>query len=1466
MIGRKGFKVILILFFLLLLSGSVFAASSTGKAEITVKNNDDDKQSVTLYVNGSEEKSFSVKAGDEKTKTISGLSPGDYVFSISWTDDDTGVTYYKNETKTIKKGKTKSFSMTITAHYPEAKPKPELELFECPSSINANEKAEVRVNGNVKNGEAKIGYISVTVKNENGVEITKNNMSNEQISPAGSRIWDKDDGRFYSDYLLVDAWNEPWKKDDSEKLYISITPKGTKNITVWARATVTGPDGKKYSYPSSGDKDQQGWYAQKCVIEVKEVQVPPSPSLELFECPSSINANEKAEVKVKGNVLNGDAKIGYISVTVKNENGVEITQNNLGNSKISPAGAYIWKKDGSRFYSDYLLVDAWNEPWDKGDSEKLYISITPKDSKAITVWARVTATGHDDKMYSYPSSGDKDQQGWYAQQCVIEVKEVQLPPSPSLTVISMPESIYDDEKARIRVEAKNIGGKANIGYISISIENESGVEITKNNLGNELISPAGAYIWHKDGSRFYSTYLLVDAWKNDWKKDDAGFIEFEVKPKGMKNIYVNVRATFDNSINTPSNSSNIDQQGWAVDRREIKVYGRPCQTDLDCEDNNPLTINKCILQADSTHPLAPVCDNTPYLETENYSFTGNSLNEFFSSNKIAIIVPENMSNEYIDSLKRALVSKYGFKDQSLDMANYHLCNPPAGTTIPYYPYYEQFYAENCLATGNPNLVNEKQITVYKESEVDCSSKLSLAAKNVILFTNYGSSLMNCFKGIPSFDQPTISLWKSGWDSANKILLLNAVSIKEHESLASMLQDIVLNQGTWSQATEEATRLSYIDAGLGIAGIVPVLDTAVDAIFVFKDCGNAVSKANIFSSDFSLTYLKKAGSSCGLSAIFAAIPFLGVGAYKTATKLDKATDMLHGAASFAENTGDARFVKNLLGSNPAKINQAAAKTGVYYERFYKELENSVDYFDSLKTIGMSFEDATRGLGKVMMDDTAYELYKKSGAIVKTDLLRTGSNLAKFEDEIHWIKKADTHFGDSDLRAYVDELAPKIKEDFAGALNDITPGQSIARVGVKPEVMFERVGDASSFAYWNNKIHFIMPALVSDTYRFFVVRHELRHVLQYNKAVNAYTAIAEYSKTKVFTRIYPFLELNNDFLNIQALAVKGKAGNYIQILNGAVKNPDFISTKTIDIIQKARTDKRYWTHIALKKAWVSSAEYASPEESAKALEIINDLLRKEGLPNDQLKAIDDYADVLKNNYKRTDYENVLPEIDAAANNLIDKMHGTIPSGTDTLAAVLVPFIAVRYGLTDEAPESQSLESAQANKPNDSEPSQPDAGILTPETVNEPVSQPTPSISGTFSFKVIAEGTESWQKTTYVNETTSKKKCSGILFWKKCKNKTETVQVPKTESFSEKRTSESQAFTYTVSEQNTDVFLGTIAPQLQALNNGTLAGKSFALKDVSLPDGTIVAGPAANAGSGIYSIRIDVSNGSVYARISN
>jgi hypothetical protein len=168
------------------------------------------------------------------------------------------------------------------------------------------------------------------------------------------------------------------------------------------------------------------------------------------------------------------------------------------------------------------------------------------------------------------------------------VSEVPLP-DPRIVSVDVPTEVAPDDSIDVQVVARNDGGRADYGSISVSFPGlrEPG--------DSSLVTPAGTQnysddsagyveraaqdsLYDRSGTRVEAEYLLAEVADQDWPSGEQDTLQLSVQPPSTGPFTVQVRSTMtvtvgdeDRSGTSPESAPSEDQQGWPVQRRTVDV-------------------------------------------------------------------------------------------------------------------------------------------------------------------------------------------------------------------------------------------------------------------------------------------------------------------------------------------------------------------------------------------------------------------------------------------------------------------------------------------------------------------------------------------------------------------------------------------------------------------------------------------------------------------------------------------------------------------------------------------------------------------------------------------------------------------------------------------------------------------------------------------------------------------------------
>ncbi|MFQ6039760.1 MAG: hypothetical protein ACE5PV_02795, partial [Candidatus Poribacteria bacterium] len=138
-----------------------------------------------------------------------------------------------------------------------------------PDTVIVNQQIFIEVTVTNNGGDARDGGISVSFPDNPQVSIIEADTTKTTVYPVGSRIWSNIAKKtFPSRHLLVEAWQEPWKANDTHHLKLKVVPSKAGTLQFFVRATMTVPKGKGQiiATPEVGPLDQQGFHVQEYTV------------------------------------------------------------------------------------------------------------------------------------------------------------------------------------------------------------------------------------------------------------------------------------------------------------------------------------------------------------------------------------------------------------------------------------------------------------------------------------------------------------------------------------------------------------------------------------------------------------------------------------------------------------------------------------------------------------------------------------------------------------------------------------------------------------------------------------------------------------------------------------------------------------------------------------------------------------------------------------------------------------------------------------------------------------------------------------------------------------------------------------------------------------------------------------------------------------------------------------------------
>jgi VWFA-related protein len=198
-------------------------------------------------------------------------------------------------------------------------------------------------------------------------------------------------------------------------------------------------------------------------------------------------------------------------------------------------------------------------------------------------------------------------------------------PRAEIASVDIPKDIVTGQPVYVDVVVKNAGGDAKAGGISISFPDNPLVSIIYSDTTKATVYPTGSQIWSNvEKKSISSKYVLVEAWQEPWKSQDARRFKLKVMPNIVGKLRVYVRATVTvpakqrGIIKTPDVSMITDQQGFPVLSYEVEVIDKAATTSMKVTINQidasyyPDVICYVVVTDEADRPL-------PGLTKDNFS-------------------------------------------------------------------------------------------------------------------------------------------------------------------------------------------------------------------------------------------------------------------------------------------------------------------------------------------------------------------------------------------------------------------------------------------------------------------------------------------------------------------------------------------------------------------------------------------------------------------------------------------------------------------------------------------------------------------------------------------------------------------------------------------------------------------------------------------------------------------------------
>lgn len=159
-----------------------------------------------------------------------------------------------------------------------------------------------------------------------------------------------------------------------------------------------------------------------------------------------------------------------------------------------------------------------------------------------------------------------------------EMGLAQEKPRAEIVSVDIPKDIVTGQPVYVDVIVRNAGGDAKAGGISISFPDNPLVSIIYADTTKATVYPIGSPVWSNTKKKqIQSKYVLVEAWQEPWKAQEAHRFKLKVMPNVVGKLRVYVRATVTvpaqkrEIIKTPETAVITDQQGFPVEVFEVAV-------------------------------------------------------------------------------------------------------------------------------------------------------------------------------------------------------------------------------------------------------------------------------------------------------------------------------------------------------------------------------------------------------------------------------------------------------------------------------------------------------------------------------------------------------------------------------------------------------------------------------------------------------------------------------------------------------------------------------------------------------------------------------------------------------------------------------------------------------------------------------------------------------------------------------
>lgn len=511
--------------------------------------------------------------------------------------------------------KLSQYSLTWTSHFPILRcllfmigsiaslvlvgqtPQPRIDDVVVPESIPFGDWIEIEVAVTNLGGTATDGGVTVSFPSldrssdksrveENGSD--SDLSENFFVAADGDQIWHKNVFRFSADYLMAEVSDPEWTRNESSTFRLRVKPRETGDFVIQVRSA-HGRDGQYVGYPTSGSRDQQGWWVNRYTVEVLEA---PEPSIRSIEIPPSVVLGDwfpiEVEVENLGGVANdGGVTVSFPNLTGRNDDG--LVRENGSNSELRDTydeyerDDTIYHREGNHISARYLMIEGVDSEWRTGEKNTLRIEVKPEALGVFTVQIR-SAMGQNGNYVGTPNSGPLDHQGWSVERRTVTVVEPEDPPSPEILAFDVPETVNLGDWVNVFLEVRNNGGVADDGGLTLSFPTLSDAGdaslVVDNGSSSDLNifkASVGDRIYHKNSNQIEARYVMFEGADSDFREGDRNFLRVRVKPKTVGSFLVQSRSALgaDGEYVGVPTSGPQDHQGWWVETKSVAVVDRP---------------------------------------------------------------------------------------------------------------------------------------------------------------------------------------------------------------------------------------------------------------------------------------------------------------------------------------------------------------------------------------------------------------------------------------------------------------------------------------------------------------------------------------------------------------------------------------------------------------------------------------------------------------------------------------------------------------------------------------------------------------------------------------------------------------------------------------------------------------------------------------------------------------------------